>query len=115
MISTKTAPHYSWGEGCDGWHLVRTEELSVIQEHMPPVTEEVRHYHEHARQFFYVLAGTATIEVDGVIHRLGVQDGIEIQPGTPHQLKNEGDSDLHFLVISQPPSHGDRILVELPE
>jgi hypothetical protein len=35
-ISTGTAPHYAWGAKCDGWHLVRSADLSVIQERMPP-------------------------------------------------------------------------------
>ena len=57
MIDKESAPHYGWGEGCDGWHLVRTPELSVIQERMPPGTSEVRHRHGRARQFFFVLSG----------------------------------------------------------
>ena len=24
--------HYNWGEACDGWHLLKTDSLSVIQE-----------------------------------------------------------------------------------
>lgn len=55
-VSIQNTEHYVWGSGCDGWHLVRTGALSVIQERMPPDTAD-------------------------------------------------------FLVISQPPSHGDRELV----
>ena len=54
-ICTATAPHYVWGEGCDGWHLVRAAELSVIEERMSPGTSEKPHLHTRARQFFYVL------------------------------------------------------------
>ena len=49
--STATALHYVWGENCDGWHLVRTPELAIIQERMPPGTSEARHFHHQARQF----------------------------------------------------------------
>ncbi len=69
-ISTRTAEHYVWGEVCDGWHLEQAPELSVIEERMPPGASEQRHRHEVARQFFYVLAGELTMEVDGVVHRL---------------------------------------------
>ena len=55
--SKHTAEHYTWGEGCDGWHLLKSDNLSVIQETMPPGTAEVPHYHRHSRQFFFILEG----------------------------------------------------------
>jgi len=41
-ISKLTAEHYLWGNGCDGWHLVKNPQLSVIQELTPAGTAEVR-------------------------------------------------------------------------
>jgi mannose-6-phosphate isomerase-like protein (cupin superfamily) len=108
-VSRVKAEHYTWGDGCDGWHLVRTEALAVIEERMPPGTEERRHLHRRARQFFYVLAGELTLEVEGEEHRLGANQGLEIAPEQAHQAFNRGDEDVRFLVTSQPPSHGDRI------
>jgi len=107
-ISTRTAHSYGWGEGCTGWHLVRSQSLSVIEERMPPGTNEVRHWHARARQFFYVLAGTLTVEVEGQTHRLEPRSGIELPPGTAHQARNESDVPVEFIVISEPRSHGDR-------
>ncbi|MEO6525364.1 MAG: cupin domain-containing protein [Gemmatimonadaceae bacterium] len=106
--STATAARYGWGDGCDGWHLVRVTGLSVIEERMPPGTREVRHWHARTRQFFYVLSGTLTMEVEGVRHSLDARSGIEVPPGTAHQTMNDNASDAEFLVISMPPSHGDR-------
>ena len=106
--STSTAAHYDWGDGCDGWHLVRSAALSIIEERMPANTSEARHWHARSRQFFYVLSGTLTMEVEGVRHRLAARTGIEIPPGTAHQALNEGSGDVEFLVVSMPPSHGDR-------
>ncbi|HKT89229.1 MAG TPA: hypothetical protein VJQ59_12370 [Candidatus Sulfotelmatobacter sp.] len=34
--------------------------------------------------------------------------GIRILPGTRHQIRNPSSTAVRFLVISQPPSHGDR-------
>ena len=107
-ISTDTADHYVWGEVCDGWHLVRSENLSVIEERMPPGTAEQRHWHERARQFFYVLEGELTMQLDDRTVTLAARQGIEIAPDLPHQAKNLSQADTRFLVISQPPSHGDR-------
>jgi quercetin dioxygenase-like cupin family protein len=107
--STASAEHFTWAGSCDGWHLVRADGLSVIQERMPPGTAEERHLHGSARQFFYVLAGELTLEVEGVAHLLNAGDGLEIAPGQAHQARNESaEDDAHFLVVSQPPGQGDR-------
>jgi len=106
--SIATAEHYTWGANCDGWHLVRTAELSVIQERVPPGGRETRHRHSRARQFFFILAGEAVLEVAGERHVLSAQTGLEVKPGAAHQFRNESDRDVVFLVISQPPSQADR-------
>lgn len=107
-IDRSTAQHYTWGQVCDGWHLVRDPHLSVIEERMPPGTAETRHVHAAARQFFYVLRGRLTIEAGGKPFALSAGSGLEIPPGVPHQVKNESQEAAEFLVVSQPPSHGDR-------
>lgn len=111
-ISKMNAPHYLWGQQCDGWHLVQQDELSIIHERMPSDTAEVMHYHQHSRQFFFVLKGIATIEVGGVVYQLSPQEGIEVEPNVWHQMRNETHKEIEFLVISQPKSHGDRMIKE---
>lgn len=108
ISSRENAEHYEWGNGCDGWHLVKTESLSVIQERVPPGGSEARHFHQFAEQFFYVVSGIATIEVNKEIFHLEKSHGLHIPPNTPHQLFNEQACDLVFIVTSTPPSHGDR-------
>jgi quercetin dioxygenase-like cupin family protein len=114
VISTKSAEHYRWGgpqaTDCDGWHLVRTPELSVIEELMPPGTSEARHSHVHARQFFYVLEGELTLEVEHHDYILQAGEGLEISPGQKHQAMNRSTNLIRMLVTSQPPSHCDRII-----
>lgn len=112
-VSRTNASHYVWGGTCDGWHLVQATGLSVIEERMPPGTHEMPHRHAHARQFFYVLSGTLTMDVEGTRHRLGPHAGLELPPGAAHQAINDSDADVEFLVVSTPPSHGDRIAVDL--
>jgi mannose-6-phosphate isomerase-like protein (cupin superfamily) len=114
IISTKTAEHYKWGgpqkTDCDGWHLIKTLELSVIEELMPPGTSEIRHYHVHARQFFYVLEGELTLEVERHDFLLRPGEALEISPGQQHQAFNRSATPARFLVTSQPSSHGDRVV-----
>jgi mannose-6-phosphate isomerase-like protein (cupin superfamily) len=111
-ISKHSAEHYLWGDNCDGWHLVKDKDLSIIHERMTANTLEVRHYHQHARQFFFVLSGIATIEIDGKEIILNQQEGVEVLPLVPHQIFNKSNHEVEFLVISQPTSKGDRVLAD---
>lgn len=107
--STENAEHYTWGNQCDGWHLLRTDSLSVIEERMPPGTAEQLHYHKNAQQVFYILSGTATFEVEVELKIVNAGQSIHIPKGTKHRIKNNCETDLHFLVISEPKAHGDRV------
>lgn len=111
-ISIQNAEHYVWGDQCDGWHLVKSASLSVIQERVPGGCSEIRHCHEKSEQFFYVLSGVAILEVSGASHTLMPHHGFHVPAGEPHQLRNESAEDLIFIVTSTPPSHGDRIEVQ---
>jgi quercetin dioxygenase-like cupin family protein len=114
-ISTGNAEHYRWGETCDGWHLLAGDDLSVIEERMPPGTAEQRHRHVKTRQFFYVLEGEAMLELEGSRHRLLRGEGLHVPPGVAHQMHNASNADVRFLVISAPKSHGDRMPAPLAE
>ena len=107
-ISLDNAEHYNWGDGCDGWHLLKGDGLSVIQERVPPGKFEIKHFHHHSRQFFYILSGEATMVVNNERITLRAGQGIEIPPGTRHQFRNDSAAEVNFLVISCPKSHGDR-------
>jgi hypothetical protein len=50
VISAETAEHYVWGNGCDGWHRIRSPGCSVIQERLP-------------RQFFNELLEQRTVRM----------------------------------------------------
>jgi mannose-6-phosphate isomerase-like protein (cupin superfamily) len=108
-VSRENAQHYRWGVDCDGWHLVQDKNLSVIEEFMPPGAAEVCHHHEHAQQFFYILHGEVLMDVNGEKMLVAAGSGIRILPGVRHQIRNPSSEAVRFLVISQPPSHGDRI------
>ncbi|HEV2481130.1 MAG TPA: cupin domain-containing protein [Puia sp.] len=100
--------HYIWGENCDGWNLVDQPELSVRQERMPPHTAEAEHYHQKARQFFYILSGTAVFETAQGRIEVAAGQGLEIAPGIKHRIKNELEAELIFLLCSQPTTVNDR-------
>ena len=107
-VSRANAEHYRWGNDCDGWHLVKDAALSVIEEFMPPGAAEIRHHHERAQQFFYILSGEILMEIEGETTRIAAGSGIRVPPRKRHRITNPASSAAKFLVISQPPSHGDR-------
>ncbi len=86
IVNTDNTEHYQWGENSDGWHLLKSADLSIIEENVPPGEKEQRHYHNTSQQ-----------------------SGIHVPAKTPHQLMNNSSENLRFLVISQPMSHGDRV------
>jgi mannose-6-phosphate isomerase-like protein (cupin superfamily) len=108
IININNAEHYTWGEDCDGWHLLKRDDLSIIQERVPPGRFEIKHLHTKARQFFYILSGEATMISGNQSVHLRASEAIEILPGAVHQFRNDSNEDVVFLVISSPKSHGDR-------
>ena len=108
LLSIENAEHYVWGDACDGWHLLKRSDVSVIQERVPPGKTETRHLHQHARQFFYILEGEASIAFEDEAIVVKRHQGVEVLPGVAHQFQNNSLSDVVFLVISVPPSQGDR-------
>ena len=112
IVTRENAEHYNWKEICDGWHFIKTDELSVIAEKMPPHTKEDMHFHYKSKQFFYILSGEAEMKLQDGIEKLKAGIGIEIEPMEIHQMINESDEDVEFIVISMPKSHGDKEVVE---
>ena len=110
IVRKKNADHYLWGAACDGWYLVQDPALSVIYERMPPGTAEVRHFHQQARQLFWILRGTAEFEAaEGQWIAVGANEGLEVLPQAAHRIANRSEHDVEFLVISHPSTQEDRV------
>lgn len=107
-IRKETARHAVWDEVCDAYHLLDRQDLAVAQEVLPPGAVTSPHAHQRSRQFFYVLAGTASVTLGKKELVLQVGDGLEVPPRTGHQVSNTGDVDLELLVISSPRVSGAR-------
>lgn len=108
-ISINNAEHYTWGENCDGWHLLKNDDLSVIEEKMPPGSFEQLHFHTEAQQVFYILSGEALFQINQNETRLARGETIHVPAGIPHKISNTADTDLRFIVISSPKAHGNRV------
>jgi mannose-6-phosphate isomerase-like protein (cupin superfamily) len=104
--------HYQWGSDCDGWNLVDEDSLSVKQELMPSGAKEVKHVHQKAQQFFYILKGKATFEIEDSTIELNEGEGLHIEAGAKHRIINNSKEDLEFILCSQPSTKDDRINCE---
>lgn len=113
IIVSDAAPleQYKWGNDCDAYVLVDEPELIVKLEQMPVGACELVHFHRHCQQFFYVLAGEASMEIDNDAIQLKQSEGVLIAPGAKHRICNHGTSTLRFVVTSQPAVGTDRIAV----
>jgi mannose-6-phosphate isomerase-like protein (cupin superfamily) len=108
-VSIENAEHYIWGEVCDGWYLLKRDDMSVIQERVPAGGAEVMHYHNIAHQFFYILDGEGMMVFEDQEVVLKKGQGLEIPPQVKHQFKNQSNEEVNFLVISVPTTRGDRV------
>jgi mannose-6-phosphate isomerase-like protein (cupin superfamily) len=109
VSTNKPLKHYTWGEGCEGWNFVDESSLSVKQERMPAGSSEALHYHEHAQQFFFILKGSATFEIENETFIVNEQEGIHIKAGQKHRITNHTVTAIEFILSSQPSTAGDRI------
>jgi uncharacterized cupin superfamily protein len=107
-IDRTSALHRQWGDDCDAWELLALDDLLVVEERMPPGSTERRHHHARARQFFYVLTGTLTIEQDGHEHAVPAGSGLHVAPGTSHVVMNRTPAEATFLAIAAPTTTTDR-------
>lgn len=112
IVDREHAEHYNWKTVCDGWHLVKSEELSIIAEKMPPNTFEDIHFHYKTKQFFYILSGEAEMRLQDTAVTLTAGTGIEIEPLELHQMSNVSAAPVEFMVVSMPKSHGDKELAD---
>ncbi|MEF2279215.1 cupin domain-containing protein [Deinococcus sp. YIM 134068] len=114
MISTANAPHSTWADVRDGWHLASASTPSVIQERMPPGTAEERHQHLRGQDnsSFSFADSSPQGEPESFLPPIKGRcpEGAEglSQPGQAHQARNEGEEDAEVLVISDGISREDR-------
>lgn len=79
---------------------------SLAEASIPKGAETDRHYHKLSEEIYFILEGTATMEIDGEVQEVGPGDGILIPPGTWHQIT--ALNEIRFLCCCAPPyAHDD--------
>jgi len=86
---------------------------SLAEAIVPPGVTTTAHYHPKTEEIYYLLSGEGIVIVGEVRTVVNVGDAIPIPPGTPHQIRNTGDSDLLFLCCCAPAyEHEDTKLID---
>lgn len=75
---------------------------SLAQIVLPPGKASRKHYHPVAEESYYILSGSAEIELDGQRAALGPGDSIILPAPQVHQIRNTGESDLVLLAVCIP-------------
>ncbi|MDP0490149.1 MAG: cupin domain-containing protein [Verrucomicrobiota bacterium JB023] len=79
---------------------------SLAEATVPAGTATERHYHKVSEEFYFILEGTAEMEVDGEKVDVGPGDAVAIPPGAWHQIT--GKTEVRFLCCCAPPyAHDD--------
>ena len=72
-----------------------------------------RHYHPKAEEIYFIVEGTALMELDGETREVSLGDAIAIPPGVAHKIRNTGQIVLRLLCCCAPAyEHEDTVLLE---
>ena len=63
----------------------------------------VRHHHRVAEEIYYIVAGTALMEIDGEEREVTVGDAVLIPPGARHTITASADGPVRLLCCCAPP------------
>jgi mannose-6-phosphate isomerase-like protein (cupin superfamily) len=79
---------------------------SLAEACVPADAATQRHYHRLSEEFYFILEGTGTMELDGLTRDVGPGDAILIPPGAWHTITARRS--LRFLCCCAPPyAHED--------
>ena len=67
-----------------------------------PMAHVARHKHLVQEQIYHVLEGEGAMEIDGRVTIVRRHDVIFIPPGVKHSIRNNGLTDLTFIVVTTP-------------
>ena len=85
---------------------------SLAEATVPVGKPTERHYHKLSEEFYFILEGQGTMEIDGEERSVAPGDAILIPPGAWHQIT--ASQTLRFLCCCAPPySHEDTYFANL--
>lgn len=84
------------------------ENQSLAEAVVPAGGATERHYHKLSEEFYFLLEGAGSMEIDGDTREVVPGDAILIPAGAWHQITASTGGDLRFLCCCAPPyAHED--------
>jgi mannose-6-phosphate isomerase-like protein (cupin superfamily) len=85
---------------------------SLAEARLPPGSQTAPHYHPQTEEIYYILEGTARMQIGDEVRSVGPGDAIAIPPGAIHTIENTGSETLKFLCCCAPGyEHEDTVMV----
>ena len=74
-------------------------------------------YHKHREQeaVYLPLSGSGRMRVDGETLDVAAGEAVRVSPGTPRQMRNDGDEEQVWLAIGAPPVDNDGVYEDDPD
>ena len=76
---------------------------SLAQIVIPPGKASLKHFHPTVEESYYILSGSARMEIDAEAAILNPGDSIVILPEQVHRITNIGESNVVLLAVCVPP------------
>lgn len=86
------------------------DQQSLAEAGVPAGGATARHYHQRSEEFYFLLEGEGTMEIDGEQREVGPGDAVLIPAGAWHQI--QAATDLRFLCCCAPPYSDDDTFFE---
>jgi uncharacterized cupin superfamily protein len=67
----------------------------------PGMDENAGHSHDDVEELYFVLEGELSLKLDDDVIELGRWDAVRIPPQVKRAMRNQGDTDLAVLMVSQ--------------
>lgn len=77
--------------------------FSMAHAAVEPGCRTLRHHLEGAVEVYYILRGSARMDIDGAARDVGPGDTVVIPAGAVQHLVNTGPEPVEFLALVQPP------------
>ncbi len=74
-------------------------------------------YQRHAKraEHWFIVSGTATVTLDGMVHQLHAGESIDIPLESAHRIGNDGDTDVVFIEVQRGTYFGEDDIVRLED
>lgn len=78
---------------------------SLARVTLPAGHSSAPHYHKGSEESYWILSGTAIMNIDGKSIELMPGEAVLIEPMEVHQISNQNDDELVFLAVCVPAWH----------